>query len=59
MKPSKRKLSAAERGYIPRARAAKALREIADIVEARDDGQLCKLSVSTSFTKDDGSRRED
>lgn len=55
-KPKKIKLNAAQRGYLPRARAARGLRDIADMIERANDGQLCRFALQTWFVRDDGSR---
>ena len=51
-KPRK-KQSARERGYFPRAEAAQSLRQIADTLESTPDGSLVKFSLNVWATPDD------
>lgn len=50
-----RKSTAADKGYITRANAAKALRQLAGDIECNDDGQLVKLAIQVYSIPDDGS----
>lgn len=50
-----KKQSAADKGYITRTDAAKALRQLADDVDANQDGQLVKLAIQLYAIEDDGS----
>lgn len=52
-KVKKRRLTARERGYFPRADAAKSLRDLAATLEQPSDGSLVKFSLNVWATPDD------
>lgn len=56
---ARKKQTARERGYFPRAEAAKSLRDLADRLEQPNDGSLVKFSLNVWATPDDEPESKD